>query len=411
MADVSVLTVALYGERIGTLSLLPGDQTLFVFDQAYIDNPERPTLSLSFKDEFGGLMTDLRTTRTRVPPFFSNLLPEGALREYLAKKAGIDPQREFFLLWVLGRDLPGALTISPTDAEAWPSEKEGEALPEAAFHEAALRFSLAGVQLKLSAVMEATGGLTIPAEGVGGSWIIKLPSMKFEGVPENEYAMMELARAIGMDVPEAQLIPLKAIAGLPGDMARLEGNALAVKRFDRISGGAVHIEDFAQVFGVYPEKKYERASYRNIAEVLWAETGEEGVAEFIRRLVFNVLIGNADMHLKNWSLIYRDRKTAALSPAYDFVSTIAYLPDEKMALTLGRSKAMTELSLDQLRYLAAKARLPEKLVLDAAKGTVVQFMDVWQGGRSDLGNGPNVAGPINALLARIPLIREVASAR
>jgi serine/threonine-protein kinase HipA len=411
MADVSVLTVALYGERIGTLTRLPGDQTLFVFDQAYIDNPDRPTLSLSFKDEFGGLMTDPRTTRTRVPPFFSNLLPEGALRDYLANKAGINPQREFFLLWVLGRDLPGALTISPADAEAWPSEKEGQALPQAAFHEAALRFSLAGVQLKLSAIMEATGGLTIPAEGVGGSWIIKLPSMKFEGVPENEYAMMELARAIGMDVPEARLVPLTAIAGLPGDMARLEGNALAVKRFDRTSGGAVHIEDFAQVFGVYPEKKYERASYRNIAEVLWAETGEEGVAEFIRRLVFNVLIGNADMHLKNWSLIYRDRKTAALSPAYDFVSTIAYLPDEKMALTLGRSKAMTELSLDQLRYLAAKARLPEKLVLDTAKDTVVRFMDAWQGGCGDLGNGTNIAGPINALLARIPLVGEVASAR
>jgi serine/threonine-protein kinase HipA len=107
-----------------------------------------------------------------------------------------------------------------------------------------------------------------------------------------------------------------------------------------------------------------------VAEVLWAEAGADGVAEFIRRLVFNTLIGNADMHLKNWSLIYPDGRQAALAPGYDFVSTIAYLPDNKMALTLGRSKAMTALSLDQLSYLAAKARLPKKLVLDAAGETV-----------------------------------------
>lgn len=408
MAELSVLTVALYNERIGTLTLLPGDQTLFAFDQTYIDNSDRPTLSLSFKDEFGGLMTDVRPTRTRVPPFFSNLLPEGALREYLAKKAGINPHREFFLLWVLGRDLPGALTISPADSEAWPPDKEGGGLADEAMHETALRFSLAGVQLKFSAVMEATGGLTIPAEGVGGSWIVKLPSMKFEGVPENEYAMMELARAIGIDVPEVRLIPLSAIAGLPEDVARLEGNALAVRRFDRTQDGPVHIEDFAQVFGVYPERKYERASYRNIAEVLWVETGEAGIAEFIRRLVFNALIGNADMHLKNWSLIYQDRKTAALAPGYDFVSTIAYLPDEKMALTLGRSKLMTELSFDQLAYLAAKAKLPEKLVLDAAKETVVQFMDVWQS-RVFQNTSPKVVEPIKELLARIPIVDEVSA--
>lgn len=408
MADVSVLNVSLYGERIGTLTLLPGDQTLFVFDQAYIDSSDRPTLSLSVKDEFGELITDVRPTRTRVPPFFSNLLPEGALRDYLAKKAGINPQREFFLLWVLGRDLPGALTMTPVDGEAWPPEKGGKGPAEQAAAETILRFSLAGVQLKLSAVMEATGGLTIPAEGVGGAWIVKLPSMKFEGVPENEYAMMELARAVGMDVPEVRLVPLSEIGGLPEDVARLEGNALAVRRFDRTQdGGLLHIEDFAQVFGVYPEKKYERASYRNIAEVLWAETGEEGVAEFIRRLVFNALIGNADMHLKNWSLIYPGRKSPALAPAYDFVSTIAYLPDDKMALTLGRSKAMSELSLDQLAYLAAKAKLPEKLVLDTAKDIVIRFMDVWHDGHVIQGEFPKLAETIKTHLKRIPLVEEV----
>ncbi len=412
MADLSVLTVALYGEPIGTLTLLPGDQTLFTFDQGYIDNPDRPTLSLSLKDALGELITDIRPTRTRVPPFFSNLLPEGHMRDYLAKKAGVSPKREFFLLWVLGRDLSGAITVIPAEGEPWPPKTESTEAVEDLSTERVLRFSLAGIQLKFSAVQAAAGGLTIPVEGVGGSWIVKLPSMKFEGVPENEFAMMELARAIGIDVPEVRLVPLREIAGMPDDIARLEGNALAVKRFDRTEdGGAVHIEDFAQVFGLYPEKKYERASYRNIAEVLWAETGEEGIAEFVRRLVFNVLIGNADMHLKNWSLIYPDRKTAALSPGYDFVSTIAYLPDDKMALTLGRSKKMADLSLDQLAYLAAKARLPEKLVLDTAKETVERFLAAWDSGRFASDLGPKVVDPINDLLRRIVLVRDASQAR
>ena len=90
MSNPRVLEVALYGRRIGTLTLLPGDQTLFVFDQAYVDDRKRPTLSLSFKDAMGDLITDVRRTRTRLPSFFSNLLPEGALLEYLAAKTGIN---------------------------------------------------------------------------------------------------------------------------------------------------------------------------------------------------------------------------------------------------------------------------------------------------------------------------------
>lgn len=407
MADVSVLNVALYGDPIGTLTHLPGDQTLFAFTQDYIDDNNRPTLSLSFKDSFGGLLVDVKPRRTRIPPFFSNLLPEGALREYLAKNAGLHPEREFLLLRMLGRDLPGAITVMPANEE---SPRPAGATDDAPSddRDTLLRFSLAGVQLKFSAVMEAAGGLTIPTEGVGGSWIVKLPSMKFDHVPENEYTMMRLARAIGINVPDVRLVPIENISGLPPELTNRHGNALAVKRFDRAEdGGLVHIEDFAQVFGLYPEKKYERASYRNIAEVLWAETGEDGIAEFIRRLVFNTLIGNADMHLKNWSLIYPDRQHAVLAPGYDFVSTIPYLPDYKMALTLGRSKDMRALSLDQLSYLAGKARLPEKLVLDSAVDTVRRFRDVWRRGEPFREQCPDAVEPINSLLEQIPLVSEV----
>jgi serine/threonine-protein kinase HipA len=365
---------------------------------------------LSFKDQLGELITNIRPTQTRVPSFFSNLLPEGSMRDYLAERVGVNARREFSLLWVLGRDLPGGITIDPAEKETWPpGSREGGGHDNAhRGQQTALRFSLAGVQLKFSAVMEATGGLTIPAEGVGGAWIVKLPSMKFEGVPENEFAMMLLARMIGMDVPDVELTDLEAVSELPEGLGRLKGLALAVKRFDRTEeGGVIHSEDFAQVFGVYPERKYERASYRNIAEVIWAEIGEEGIAEFIRRLVFNALIGNADMHLKNWSLIYPDQRHPALSPGYDFVSTIAYIDDENMALSLLRSKSMYDLSIDTLVRFAAKARLPEKLVLRTGVEVVQKFMDAWAAERDNLPFASRMIETIERHSRNIELVREI----
>ena len=403
VADLSVLNVKLHGQEIGTLTLLEGDRSIFAFNEAYISNPNRPTLSLNFKDRFGGLITDIPPTRTRLTPFFANLLPEGQMREYLAERADVNPRREFHLLWVLGQDLPGALLIEPTDGEKLPPlQGDDEDEDRERRRKPPLRFSLAGVQLKFSAVMEARR-LTIPVKGVGGDWIVKLPSAKFENVPENEYAMMSLAREIGIDIPEIKLIPVKDIEGLPEGIGDIGETAYAIRRFDRAEQGPVHIEDFAQVFGVYPDEKYKRASYKNIAEVIWAETGEAGVTEFVRRLVFNTLIGNADMHLKNWSLMYPDGRTAALAPGYDFVSTIAYIDDDRMALNYARTKRFDEFSKDELTYLAAKAKLPGKLVMNTATDTVERFHEAWRTLKPELRLPKKTIAAIEEHIERIPL--------
>jgi len=81
------------------------------------------------------------------------------------------------------------------------------------------------------------------------------------------------------------------------------------------------------VFGLFPDDKYRGAATRILRHVLWAEPGKPARYDFLRRLVFSVLIGNADMHLKNWSLLYPDRRTPVLSPAYDFVATLPYIPN------------------------------------------------------------------------------------
>ena len=407
MADVNVLDVLLHDEPIGTLTRVDGDRILFAFKDAYVADENRPVLGLGFKDQLGALITAFRPTQTRVMPFFSNLLPEGPMRAYLAERAGVKPVREFFLLWVLGMDLPGAITIRPADAEAWPLDDHGTV--DDGDHDDdrrnnALRFSLAGVQLKFSAIDEAVGGLTIPAKGIGGSWIVKLPSREFACIPENEFSMMTLARLIGMDVPAIRLVDLDAIRNLPDGIGTLKGQTLAIERFDRLPGvGAVHMEDFAQIFGVYPEAKYENASARSIGRVIGAEGSEADVAEFIRRLTFNTLIGNADMHLKNWSLIYPDRRHAALAPAYDFVSTIAYIPEGKSALKFSRTKNFTEYSEDELSHLAAKARLPERLVLDTARETVALFHQHWHAEKANLPLSAEVIQAVETHLKTIPI--------
>lgn len=404
------LEVLLNDQKVGVISALGGDQSIFSFDDAYADDPDRPTLSLSFKGEQGGLLRDHRPTQTRLMPFFSNLLPEGTLRDYLSKRAGIKPMREYPLLEVLGPDLPGAVTVRPLGEDVIDDDDEEhreDEKNEGAAGQGALRFSLAGVQLKFSAVEKAQGGLTIPVSGRGGDWIIKLPSIRFRGVAANEFSMMRLASAMGMDIPDVELVPLDQIEGLPEGIGKIEEEAFAIRRFDRREdGGRIHIEDFAQVFGVYPGEKYEKGSYRYLAKVLWLETGEAGVREFIRRLVFNTLIGNADMHLKNWSLIYRDGLTPELSPGYDFLSTTVYIPDDSMALKFARTKRMDELTLDEVVYMAAKAGLPEALARDEAAQAVDRFHEVWGAERQHLQISDELAAEIDRLLGIVPIARN-----
>ena len=404
---VSTLNVLLYGEPIATITNVGNDRTLFAFMDSYIYDDSRPVLGLGFKDALGGLLTNFKPTQTKLTPFFSNLLPEETMRHYLAERAGVNPAREFFLLWVLGQDLAGAITVEPADGEALPPNVHQDIDDETKI-DVPMRFSLAGVQLKFSAVQQTNGGLTIPATGQGGSWIVKLPSSRFDAVPENEYSMMELARMLGMDVPETQLLPINQIANIPDGIGKFgdafkNAQAFVIKRFDRAGEQAVHIEDFAQVFGVYPQDKYKKASMRNIAQVIGIEGQDEDIAEFTRRLVFNTLIGNADMHLKNWSVIYKDKRAASIAPAYDFVSTIPYIPDDSTSLKVSRSKKFSDFTLDELSHLAAKAMLPEKLVLDTAKQTVAGFHEIWAKEKAHLPLTKSMIEAIETHLRSIPL--------
>ena len=404
MAEVRILEILLHDTVVGTYTLISGDRSYFALDESFMANELRLTLGQTFEDEFGEPITEFRTTQTRLMPFFSNLLPEGRLRTYLAELAGVSEVREFFLLATLGSDLPGAITARLVDDESWLVDVDDHNGDLDLKETGALRFSLAGVQLKFSAFKSSKRGFTIPAHGVGGSWIVKFPPSQFQGVAENEFSMMTLAGFIGMDVPNMELVYPSMIENLPEEASSIQEKALAIQRFDRREDGShVHIEDFAQVFNVYPEKKYEKANMRNIASVVGTVGTDVDIAELIRRLTFNTLIGNADMHLKNWSLIYPDGRQAALAPAYDFLSTIPYISDNTAALNVSRNKRFDQFTEDELSHLANKAGLSNRLILETARETVELFYQYWNSEKVHLPLSENVVQAIDLHLKKVPI--------
>ena len=209
---------------------------------------------------------------------------------------------------------------------------------------------------------------------------------------------------MGMNVPAINLVDMGGIKNLPDGIEQFGSQAFVIERFDRLNdGGRVHIEDFAQVFDVYAEDKYKKASMRNIAQVIAAEGSDDDLIEYVQRLTFAMLIGNGDMHLKNWSLIYPDRRHVSLAPAYDFVSTIPYLPEDGTGLNISRTKSFGGFTLDELTHFAVKAAIPKKLVLDSAKETVARFRDVWTAQASNLPMSKKVKDAIEAHMLRVPI--------
>lgn len=156
-----LLQVCLNDTPVGTLTLLPSGNTFFAFDEHYLKAADRPALSQSFFRPSGELIPKSKASAGKLPPFFSNLLPEGHMRLYLAERGGIKSSHEFRLIELLGQDLPGAVVVTPIDG--FPANLT---IPDQGIQP--LRFSLAGVQLKFPAIAERQGSLTIPASGIGG---------------------------------------------------------------------------------------------------------------------------------------------------------------------------------------------------------------------------------------------------
>ncbi|MDP9759462.1 serine/threonine-protein kinase HipA [Agrobacterium sp. SORGH_AS 745] len=374
---ITSLDVLLNDLKVGMIVRTPGDFNAFSFEESYRQTGGFPVLSLSFRAAHGGLRKDPKPVARALPSFFANLLPEDKLREAMERhhSGSVRAGNDFDLLVALGSDLPGAVRIVPSEGSIVRNEGLTPSRPKA-------RFSLAGVQMKLSVIKNTGkgGGLTIPLGDEQGSYIAKFPSTSFPGVSENEFANLALAEAIGMDVPERELVEQSQFEGIPEEFETLsDGKVLLVKRFDRVAGGErIHIEDFAQVFGVYPSRKYEGASYHDIAVAIGVAVSSAAALEFVRRLALAVLTGNGDMHLKNWSLIYYGKgNKPALAPVYDVLSTVPYIPSDAMALSLAGERPFKAMNAQRWKVFAHRARLPEAAVLKAVTETVERVNQSW----------------------------------
>ena len=394
-------SVLLHNQPVGMLQLDSNEACSFHLLESYRKAYPRPVLAQRFLDDLDGVWR----SRTRSPAWFSNLLPEGSLLELLSRQAGVAPQREFFLLLHLGKDLPGAVSII-ADEQFAPTEERAALLEGRRTAQEDWHFSLAGVQLKFSANRDGKG-FTIPLSGLGGQWIAKLPGETFAHVPSNEYATMQWAQQSGIEIPNIELVDMALIDGLPPEALQTgEPKAFVIQRFDRQSDGRrVHMEDFAQLLNLYPHDKYGKTNYETLANITLALTGTEGLRQFLRRLVFVIASGNGDAHIKNWSIIYPDGIQAALSPAYDLVSTIQYMPADKLALNFGGTKDWYAITLDTFRRLARKLRQEESWVIDEVRSSIEAIQSAWHQHSKSLGHPEAVRQQIQRHLDALPLMR------
>jgi len=360
------LEVRLGDLHVGYLTNLDDDRTFFAFSDEYRDLGQRPVLTQGLLTDTGDLIVEERAVNRLAPPYFSNLLPEGGMRALIARELDVSPDRDFPLLEYLGGDhLIGAVRLLPTEARA------PEADPEV------LALALPGVQMKLSAVLTEDDALTIPVRGQGAEWIVKVASGKIPGLIENEYSMLKLASHCGIEVPMIRLIDASSIKGVPATFDR-QGKALAIRRFDRDGSRRIHAEDFNQVFNQHVGAKYHNISYGMVAKKIFDLVGYDDAREFVRRVSYTAVIGNGDMHLKNWSVIYKDGLTPRLAPAYDYVSTLPYDLNHDLGLSFGGSKSLSIFTDDRMAKFAHDAQLTLRVVKADAVDMVERVREVWK---------------------------------
>ncbi|MBQ0893003.1 HipA domain-containing protein [Micromonospora sp. U56] len=362
-----VAEVRLHGRRVGELRFLQGGSE-FRYDDD-LSSPGHLVLGQIFEDD----PRALRRARVGLPAWFSNLLPEGALRRQIIHELGGGNVGDFTLLLRVGGNLPGAVTVH---ADNEPEDDILSGTVEEADHP--LRHSLAGVQLKYSVSADR---LAIPVSGNGGWWIVKLPDRGLRDLPLNEYLTMRWLAAAGYPVPAVHLVRADAVKGLPDGLADPTELVYVIQRFDRTAAGRVHVEDFAQVADVEPMFKYSEsgASYDTLAAAVRQLTGDAGYHDFIRRLVAMLVVGNTDAHLKNWAIIYPDGRTPQLTPVYDFHSLSFYSRYRwaPLALSLDAETVPSAITPDHFRRLAERAGADPGRTVETIAEAVAQLREAW----------------------------------
>lgn len=231
------------------------------------------------------------------------------------------------------------------------------------------KMSIQGIQPKLSVRLNLKQQV-FEVVDAGGNYIIKPQHERYVDLPQNEDLTMKLAKTAGIEVP-------------PHGMVYSKDGSLSyfIKRFDRLpKGGKVALEDFAQLAGLNRQTKYDYAMEKIVAiiEIHCTFPAVEKVKLF-KLVLFNYLVGNEDMHLKNYSLIRVEGKIQ-LSPAYDLINTTIAVKgaSEEIALTLAGKKKNLEKS-DFFRYFARQRLGLSDSSINGVVGDLRAGIEKWPG--------------------------------
>lgn len=360
---MSALSVYLNGRLVGRLEQDAGDLLQFTYDPSWLAASGATPLSRSLPlqpESFSG---------KKARPFFAGILPEEGPRKQIARILGISDTNDFAMLERIGGECAGAVSLLPEGtAPSAPTEFRHRELAEPELQQIiaelprrplmagteGVRLSLAGAQDKLPVIFMG-GRISLPLGDTPSTHILKPEPDRVPGLSANELFCMSLARAIGLNVPDTEYHP---IGGKP---------CILVRRYDRQTDprgrtARIHQEDFCQALGFPPEKKYQAEGGPLLSDCIsllrdWSTAPVLDIPTFITNLIFNVLIGNADAHGKNYSFLYTGGERR-LAPCYDLISTLAW-PEftRNLAMNIGDSKSVNTFALSAWKKMARKSNL------------------------------------------------------
>lgn len=358
MVIVDNLAVLIAGRRAGTIRQAYDGALSFSYEGGYDAVP----LSLSMPID-GAAFGD-----KVVRPFLFGLLPDSYdVRRSLGHEYGVSPDNPFALLSHIGLDCPGAVQLCGEDSVDDLLERQ-EALAMMTDHEVALRlkqgrgngaarwetdnerWSLGGQQAKFA--LRREGDRWYSCEGAAATTHIfkpGIPDLKLSAL--NEYVCLKLAAACGIPAERVDYLVFE------------DEPAIVATRYDRVRDDAgrvrrLHQEDFCQVLGVLPERKYPEEGGPGARDIvgMCSRTGSAAanISQFMDMLFFNYLIGAPDAHAKNYSLLH-GRDVSYLAPLYDVASLLPYAErpfDIKLAMGVAGENRVGRLSARRLGKFA-----------------------------------------------------------
>ena len=355
------VSIEIMGEQVPVGKIMGEDAEdgVFSYNSDYLakDDPMPISLNLPLKEE------PHSANATKV--FFEGLLPEGFTRRTVAGKLGANEDDYISILAALGDECLGAIRI--TDEEREPEEAHykrvslpkikalaAEGTTESANLITEAHLSLTGASGKIGLYLdEKRGNWFLPMGDAPSSHIVKQSHVRFKNIVANEQLCLKTAERLGVSVPESFIINLGS--GEDGEVL------FASRRFDRdelspkkVDGHACpyrkHQEDFAQALGIKSGSKYEPRGekyFKRMGELIRNNCRNplEDLGKLWDITVFNYLIGNADNHIKNLSLLYSaDLKQISLAPAFDMLSTAVYKESTRnMAFNIGGLYSLEEI--------------------------------------------------------------------